>query len=40
PKRNLTVELSAHEEDPMATPQQPLDNFIDAILGRAQPLST
>ena len=24
----------------MATPQQPVNNFIDAILGRAQPLST
>ena len=24
----------------MATPQQPVNNFIDAILGRAQPLPT
>ena len=33
-------ELLVHEEDQMETPQQPVDNFIDAILGRAQPLST
>ena len=34
--RKLTGKLSAHEEDQMATPQQPVNNFIDAILGRAQ----
>ena len=33
-------ELTVYEENQMATPQQPMDNFIDAILGHAQPLAT
>ena len=32
-------ELTVYEENQMATPQQPMDNFIDAILGHAHPLA-
>jgi len=33
-------ELSVYEENRMTTSQQPMNNFIDAILGHAQPLAT